>query len=130
MSTAIANLKKVGLLLQATDCRTVIQGGSARLFFFIYGVAGTGLCPFEMEMRDGVVGDTIELQLSPVEMQPFFGHLYQPLLRHLNLLVMPQKLSLTATVASVEEPDEREIIKAMAAAVGGGCHTDCGCGSH
>ena len=130
MSTAIVNLKKVGLLLQATVCLEGIRGMSAQPFFFIYGVAGGGLCPFEMEVRDRVVGDTFEMNLSPAEMQPFFGHLYQPFLRHLNLPVVPQKLSFTATVASVEEPDERDIIKAMAAAVGGGCHKGCGCGSH
>ncbi len=130
MSTAIAGLKKVGLLVRATDDREGDRGGSARPFFFIHGVAAGGLCPFEMEVRNRVVGDTFELNLSPAEMQPFCGHLYQPLLRHLNLLLMPLKFDLTVRVTSVEEPDEREVIKAMAAAVGGGCHTDCGCGCH
>ncbi len=130
MSTVVGNLKKVGLLLQAMDRLEGIGGGSAQPFCFIYGVAGGGLCPFEMEVRDRVVGDTFELHLSPAEMQLFFGHLYQPLLSHLNLPVMPRKISLTATVASVEDPDEREIIKAMAAAVSGSCQTGCGCDSH
>ncbi|MEE4243316.1 MAG: hypothetical protein V2I36_17775 [Desulfopila sp.] len=130
MSKNISPSKKVNLLLRNEDSETGIHEEPGRVFSFIYGVAGNGLVPFELTVAGKAVGDTFILHLTQEELQPFFAHLFRPFMRHLDTPALPLELHFTVTVLSVEDPDEREIVKAMAAAVGGGCHGGCDCGCH
>lgn len=90
-------------------------------FEFIYGVAPHGLTPLEMMLADKGEGDELKLELSQAQIQEVFGHIgfliptirQDPVIMHLK-------------VERVEEPDQREVIKAMAEAASS---CDC-CGGH
>jgi len=95
---------------------------------FVFGIGSGGLTPFEYELAEKAVGDSIVFRLRDAQMQVFFGHLYPPVV---GLFLDHAELLLTARINSVETARGREIIKAMAemtARSEGGCSCGGGCG--
>jgi hypothetical protein len=66
------------------------------------------------------------LHLKKEEIQPFLGHLQLPAL---DLLEENSSFYLNAKIAKIEQPDSKEVIKALAelAAHPGDCGCGCGC---
>jgi hypothetical protein len=92
-------------------------------FEFIFGIGPDGMCPFEYQLINKNEGDLVLLNLEKEEIHPFFGHLRLPVL---GLLEENSSLYLKANVVKIEQPDSKEVIKALAALTS---HAgDCGCG--
>jgi hypothetical protein len=121
MSSVVDHLKKVVLELQ-WDHRAVP-------FEFIVGAASDGLCPFECELLHKSPGDRLRLSIPRAMTGPTFAHLHAAICRLLELERPAETLDLGITVVRVEDPQPREVVRAMAqAAEQHGCGGDCGCG--
>ena len=93
---------------------------------FIFGIGAHGLSAMETVLADKHVGDEVAISMDSIQFQDMFGH----------LACMFGKLveagspgcTLNVKVIEIEQPSDREIVKAMAGGTscGGGC--DCGCG--
>ena len=93
---------------------------------FVFGAAANGITPFEKALFAGAVGDEQTFQITKDNAYDILGHLRSPLLRHLSV---PLPFFLKARITRIDQADNREVIQAMAASLGGcgdGC--DCGCG--
>ncbi|MBM9606124.1 hypothetical protein [Desulfopila inferna] len=128
MTAIVSNLKKISMAIRAAAGPGGIPTASEQRLSFIFGVAGSGLCPFEIQLADKAVGEKLELSVLRDEIKEYFGHLSAPLVQSLNLQIMPSRLFLEITITGIEEPVQQEIVKAMAAALSGDC--DCGCDCH
>lgn len=121
MTAPVDHLKKVTLDLQ-TDTRT-------ETFAFICGVASEGFCPFEYELLHKVSGDQLTLSVPREKAAQTFGHLYTSLRMALHITDVPETLDCKISIASVSDPDPREVVQAMAQATDqNGCGGDCECG--
>jgi hypothetical protein len=91
---------------------------------FIYGVASSGLAPFEFELSNRTIGDTFTVVLNPQKWQGHFGHL--PVVWPTALPENCQR-KVSVRVLAVDSPTQREVIQALAegTACGDGC-----CGNH
>lgn len=113
----VSSIKKIRL--------SILRDGSLEpfTFDFIYGIGPNGLTPFEMLLAEKEIGSEIEVHVSAKEFPEIFGHL-SFLLQGLSL--SRENTTLRFRVEKIEEPRQREIIKAMAeAATGCSC-----CGGH
>ncbi len=92
-------------------------------FDFIYGVGPRGLTPFEMLLGEKEAGEEAKVVVRADQLSEMFGHL--------SFLLPPlapgqEGAALKIKVERIEEPGQKEIIKAMAeASTGCSC-----CGSH
>jgi hypothetical protein len=130
VNDVIQQLKRVTLSVKHLPS----EGGDgwaqrAQLQFF-YGIAADGLTPFEMTLSDKRVGDRLRCDLFPAQVEEYFGHLHPALRRAMvgNLIGPP--FSLEVEVLAVEDPDDRDLVQAMAKTLGHGCgggSCDCGC---
>ena len=119
--TKIDHLKKVRL--------EIACGGRRAPFEFVLGAASEGLCPCEYELLHKTVGDRLNLSIPKPMVAQTFAHLYAPLCGILQLNTPYEMLDLAVTVAAVDAPAPREIVRAMAQALEqAGCGGDCGCG--
>ena len=128
MTEKISNLKKVHVSLLLTDDQRNILKVGRKPFAFIFGCASTGLNPLELELTDKMEGDELMLSMHSSELPAKLGHLLQPIRHTLSLQILPQQINLLITVDKVEKASEREIIQAMAGAIGSGCGSNCDCG--
>lgn len=122
----VENLKKVTLRVEAGKTAELMDLIPKALEFeFIFGIGPAGMCPFEYQLVNKNEGEMILLHLKKEEIQPFLGHLQLPVL---DLLEENSSFYLNAKIAKIEQPDSKEVIKALAelASHAGGC--DCGCG--
>jgi hypothetical protein len=122
----IDNLKKVTLRLKAgTTAEHMDLTPEALEFEFIFGIGPGGMCPFEYQLINKNRNEIVLLQVKKEEAHLFFGHLHLPL--H-DLFEKSEALFLKIKIINVEQPDSKEVVKALAesAAHPGGC--DCGCG--
>jgi hypothetical protein len=122
----VENLTKVTLQLQAgTAADDMNLSLSASEFEFIFGIGPGGMCPFEYQLANKSAGEEISIQLKKEEMHQMFEHLQPPIL---SLFEKHDLLHLNIQILKVEQPDSREVVKALAdmAAHDHGC--DCGCG--
>jgi len=124
--TRVAPLKKVhveiSLSAEAND--PAGSGRVVRSLKFIYGVGSSGLSGFEFKLAKAGPGDKVELTLDPGEWESFFGHLPIPW-----PATLPQRTQrrIQVAVQTVETPQQKEIIQALAAATA--CGSGC-CGNH
>ena len=122
----VDNLTKVSLRLEAgTTAEHMDITPTALEYEFIFGIGPGGMCPFEYQLINKNVGEIVLLHLSKEMKDQFFGHLHPPVLDHLE---KSNSLFLKANIIKVEQPDSKEVVKALAelTAHPGGC--DCGCG--
>jgi len=83
------------------------------------------MCPFEYQLVNKAAGAEISMPLEKEATQRMFEHLDLPLMR---LFEKHDLLYLKIQILKIEQPDNREVIKALAdmASHDHGC--DCGCG--
>ncbi|HKJ64760.1 MAG TPA: hypothetical protein VJ969_05125 [Desulfopila sp.] len=130
MTAVISNLKKIGLKVRAGEGKGDYMFSSGEPFVFIFGAASEGLCVFEALLDGKCVGEKVTIKAEQSELTSVFGHLYRPLMQFLGLAIQPRQLHLDITVASIDDPREKEVIQAMAATVGHSCGAGCDCGCH
>jgi hypothetical protein len=95
---------------------------------FIYGIE-TELTPFELTLSRLEKGETTTIELAGSELQSYFGSLYGNFLDLTRMHLLPADIYLQFTLKSYNDATPKEIVQAMAKAVGhGGCGGDCGCG--
>ena len=122
----VENLKKVTLRLQAG---TTVDDMNLSLpipeFEFIFGIGPGGLCPFEYQLVNKAAGAEISMPLKKEQTRQMFEHLNLPVMR---LFEKHDLLHLKIQILKIEQPDSREVVKALAdiASHDHGC--DCGCG--
>ncbi len=122
MTATIQALKKITL--------SIIDEGAKNTpvsFSFIYGIAGSGLCPFELVLQDKEEGARVSCTVTDSEAHDFFGHLFVPLHQALGIQIIPKTLHLKVEIASVNDADNREVVQSIAKA-SSGCGGSCGCG--
>lgn len=130
VNDVIQQLKRVTLSVKLTH--PAGEDGyaqSSRLRFF-YGIAADGLTPFEMALSDKRVGERLCCELLSTQRGEYFGHLLPFMHRALGNDPIGPSLSLEVEVLAVEDPDNRELVQAMARSLGHGCggeNCDCGC---
>jgi hypothetical protein len=123
----VENLKKVTLRVEAGKTAELMDLIPKALEFeFIFGIGPDGMCPFEYQLVNKNEGEMVLLHLKKEEIQPFLGHLQLPVL---DLLEENSSFYLNAKIAKIEQPDSKEVIKALAelAAHPGDCGCGCGC---
>jgi hypothetical protein len=122
----VENLKKITLQLEAgtTPEEMCLPLPSAE-FKFIFGLGPTGMSPFEYQLVDKAEGQTILIQLKREEIQRIFEHLHPPIM---NLFEEYDALYLKVKIFKIEQPDNIEVVKAMAEMAGHHEGCDCGCG--
>ena len=122
----IEALKKVSLSLEAGNEAEEMDLSSRPIpFEMVVGLGTEGYTPFEYELLGKKAGDTVEVGIMGGNMVEMFGHLDVPLPEKVQGL---PSFFLRATVREVVDADQREVVRAMAGAVGG-CGGSC-CGSH
>ena len=97
---------------------------------FIFGIASSGLSPFEQAIQYKSSGDHIEVAIEASKAPNYFGHFYKQLCSYMPLGIIPETFDLTFIVADVKKSEEKDIVKAMAQSLGHGCGgggCDCGC---
>jgi hypothetical protein len=117
----VGQLKKISLRLEAGTNPDIMDLTPEPVSYdFIYGTGIRGLSPFEFALADKRVGDIFNLHLRGEEIPRFFQHLFVP---QLTTLGGVGAFCIRVRVVEVSEPDQREIIKAMAeaAACGDSC---------
>ena len=103
---------------------------TVRCFEFVYGIASEGLSAFERELYKKSTADVVSVSVPKRQAAEYFGHTYQDLCQLFRFTVEPGGLVLRFTVLSVQQSQDKEIIKAMSRSVGHGCGgsgCDCGC---
>ena len=120
----VGPLKKITLILEAgMEPETMDLTREPVSYDFIYGIGMQGLSPFEFALSDKRAGDILDFRLRGEEMLSFFQHLSIP---QLTVLEGVSSFHLKVQVVGITEPDQREIIKAMAEAAERGdsccCH--------
>jgi FKBP-type peptidyl-prolyl cis-trans isomerase 2 len=124
LTATIQNLKKVSLALYTSK-----NNNEPAILEFIYGIASTGLCPFESALCDKGEGESLNFTIPASEGYEFFGHLFLPLRQVLGLQIMPEKIVLKVEVTAVADADNREVVQSLAKALAGCGHGgSCGCG--
>jgi hypothetical protein len=121
----VGPLKKVLLDLTLTSPTRIDNGRTSILFDFIYGLGSAGITPFEKALFGKSPQDAIELHVGSDQAALVFGHLTCDFLQR---TCTTPPFDLHAVIKSVETPDNREVIKAMAKSTGCGDGCDCGCG--
>jgi len=125
-------LSKVSLEIErgGEPARLDTSGQAPQPLHFIFGVASNGLSPFEQAIHFKSSGDRFELSVESGNAPSYFGHIYKQLCSQMVLGIIPETFDITFIVTDVKKSDEREIVKALAQAVGHGCgggSCDCGC---
>ena len=122
----VENLKKVTLRIEAgTNADHMDLTPKALKFEFIFGIGPDGMCPFEYELVNKMEGDIVLLQLKKEEVHLLFGHLQLPVQ---SLLEEKNSSYLKATIAKIEQPDSKEVVKALAELTSHAGDCGCGCG--
>ena len=93
---------------------------------FIFGIGANGLSGVEKIIAEKQVGDDVAVSMDSTQFQDMFGHL-SCMFDKVVERGAPE-CTLNMKVVDIEQPSDREIVKAMAGGTtcGGGC--DCGCG--
>jgi len=120
----INNLLKVALVLEAGPSRDDFKPlAESKKLEFIYGVAACGITPFEKLLYLKSSGEKVSADVDMQKAEEYFGPLSTEIL---SWLPERGKLHFKAGIQAVSQPENREIIKALAS--GGGCGGDCDCG--
>ena len=127
-SQTVEPLKKISLRYTAGTTEASDNLVSpAESFEFIYGIAPAGLTPFEYALAEKVPGDQIHYRVDRDRIVETFGHV----LSNMGKIPADQdRFYLNIEIADIQEANQREMIKAMAAATACGGDCGCGCGGH
>ena len=124
--TKIDNLKKVTLRLEAgTTVDDMNLSLPSSEFEFIFGIGPGGMCPFEYHLANKAAGEKISILLKKEETHRMFEHLHPPFMR---LFEKQDFLYLKIQILKIEQPDNREVIKALADTASHDHNCGCGCG--
>ncbi|SDO38020.1 hypothetical protein [Desulforhopalus singaporensis] len=131
MAMKIKAMNKVSVVIVEKSGRE--DGGCRKkpaAFDFIYSIRSEGLTPFEVALADKKAGESVCCCEPGMSAKEFFGHLFVPVLAQTKLPITPDSsVCFAITIADVATADNREIVRALAGAVGhGGCGGGCGCG--
>lgn len=122
----IENLTKVTLRLEAGTTAAHMDLISAALEFeFIFGIGPAGMCPFEYQLVNKTVGEAVGIRVQREERYALFEHLHPPIM---NLAEKHDALHLKITILKIQEPENKEIIKALSEMASHHHDCDCGCG--
>ncbi len=120
------NLKKVTLRLEAgTTANDMNLSLPACEFEFIFGIGPSGMCPFEYQLVNKATGEEISMPLKKQETQRMFEHLHLPIM---SLFEKHDLLYLKIQILKIEQPDNKEVIKALADMASHDHDCGCGCG--
>ena len=125
----VENLTKVTLRLEAgTTANHMNLSLSSSEFEFIFGIGSGGMCPFEYQLANKATGEEISMSLKKQETHLMFEHLHLPIM---SLFEKHDLLYLKIKILNIEQPDNKEVIKALADTAshdhGCDCGCDCGC---
>jgi hypothetical protein len=122
----VGYMKTIDLSVEALNSdRTSASGGRPFDWKFIFGVGTEGITLFEKALFAKRPGDEIVLEVNPHLMDEMLGHLKKSIQ---DLLPQEMPAFLKVRVVSVDTPDQRELIRAIAAGVASdGCNCGCGC---
>jgi hypothetical protein len=123
----IEGFKKVTVLLEAgTDEKKMDLTSEPVSFEFVMGVEPEGYTTFEYELLEKKVGDVLHFEIPGWRFDEMFGRLAIPLPEKVRSM---DAFFMKVTVYSIDDADQKELIRAMAGRVGdcggGGC-----CGNH
>ena len=122
----VENLTKVTLRLEAgTTADRMDLTPTALEFEFIFGIGTGGMCPFEYQLVNKAAGEEVGIQVKKEELYPLFEHLRPPILK---LFEKYNALHLKIKILRIENPENAEIIKALAEMASHQHDCDCGCG--
>jgi len=116
----VGPLKKITLSWEAgrtSDCMDLTSGPT--LFEFIYNLGPEGLSPFEYELADKVVGDTIFIRVKRDQIPEKFEHLERFLF---DFAERYDTFYLRIQVIKINPADQKEVIKEMAETASCGNH--------
>jgi hypothetical protein len=121
-------LKKIGLAVAAGSTQKDVDlAGKPSNLSFIYGVGTEGITLFEKALFAKLPGDEVMIEVQPHQTDDLLGHL-KPSIEG----IAPESDTsyfLKVRIESVDTPDQREIIRAIAEGVASdGCDCGCGCG--
>jgi hypothetical protein len=122
-------LKKVSLIYtagsRAGEADLIMEPESAT---FVYGLGTGGLTPFEHALEGKSVGDKVQYRLERRDIPAFFEHLLNSMG---TLPIGEPSFYLDIEVTGVADVEQRQLVKALAAATGcGGGDCGCGCSGH
>ena len=124
--TKVDNLKKVTLHLQAgTAANDMNLSLSVPEFEFIFGIGPSGMSPFEYQLVNKAAGEELSMPLPKEQAHQIFEHLDVPVM---HLFVKLDLLYLNIQILKIEQPDSREVVKALAEIASHDHGCDCGCG--
>ena len=95
-------------------------------FEFIFGIGPAGMCPFEYRLVEKAENEIVLLNLKKEEIDDFTGHLHlsvlDPFKEHASLFIK-------IAIIRIEQPDAKEMVKALAGLTSHseGCGCGCGC---
>ncbi len=122
----VENLKKVTLQLEAgTTAGDTDLAPAALEFEFIFGIGPGGMCEFEYQLVGKAEDEVILIRLNKEDVDHFVGHLRLPIL---DLFEKNKSLFLKVRIFNIEQPDSKEVIKALAALASHAVDCGCGCG--
>lgn len=129
MITTVGPLTKVTLeLIATTSDSDAGQKCSKSPFTFYFGIGLDGLNDFEMKLYGLSVDQQMTMQFEAGQIKAFFGHLFCPITRALNI---QPPFGLTIRVTSVTPATDRELVRALAnkdGQVESSCDCGCSCG--
>ena len=123
----VENLKKVNLLLEAGNTAEDMDLTPEVLGFeFIFGIGPDGMCPFEYELANKNEGDIVLLHLKKQEIHHYLKHLQLPVQA---LIDEKNSFFLRVKISKIEQPDSKEVVRALAELTShpGDCSCGCGC---
>jgi hypothetical protein len=123
----IENLKKITLQLAAGTTADHMDLTPAALEFkFIFGIGPDGMCPFEYQLVNKAAGEEIGIRVKKEDRHSLFEHLQPPVM---NLFEKHDALYLKITILKIQQPENKEVIKALSemASHHHDCNCDCGC---
>ena len=123
----VENLKKVTLALEIGTTADRMDLTSEPIEFdFIFGIGPAGMCPFEYRLVEKAENEIVLLNLKKEEIDEFTGHLQLPVL---DPFTEHASLFIKITIIRIEQPDAKEMVKALAGLTSHaeGCGCGCGC---
>jgi hypothetical protein len=122
----VERLTKVTLRLQAgTTADDMNLSPPVSEFEFIFGIGPGGMSPFEYQLANKAAGEEISMPLKKEETHRIFEHLDLPIM---SLFEKHDLLYLKIQILKIEQPDIKEVIKALADTASHDHGCDCGCG--
>lgn len=128
MPKKVSVLEKVNLLLSVRASEEEDQDSHQEWpLSFIYGLAAGGLTPFEQDLADREVGETLVIRITNARLPGYFQNLVLP---PLPVPAGQEIFFLQVRIVGVEPVSQRELVRGLAATTQ--CAHDDGhcCGGH